>query len=104
MKRLSYLQSALQIFPSSLIYSQQSRPLNKQRRAEKRPFVMYSNAKDIAHGVVIQTGLIWGFKINIFFKSYGGLINRVRILKLGLERDGQKGWPQASKQTFNGHL
>ena len=37
MKRLRYLQSTLQIFPSSLIYSQQSRPLNKQRKAERDP-------------------------------------------------------------------
>lgn len=37
MKRLCYLQSTLQIFPSSLIYSQQSRPLNKQRKAERDP-------------------------------------------------------------------
>lgn len=33
MKRLCDLQSALQVFPSSLIDGQQSRPLNRQRKA-----------------------------------------------------------------------
>lgn len=33
MKGLRDLQSALEVFPSSLIHSQQSRPLDKQSRA-----------------------------------------------------------------------
>lgn len=88
MKRLCYLQSALQIFPSSLIHSQQSRPLNKQRKAERSLCCTLCTRGIVGGGGwgVIQTGRIWGFKVKIFFKYHGGSINMVRILKLGLER------------------
>lgn len=54
----------------------------------------------------MQTGLIWEFKIKIFFKYCGGWINMVRILKLGLERLPKRmttGFGEDSA-AFNWHL
>lgn len=67
---------------------------------------MYFTPRTFAQGVVMQTGLIWEFKIKIFFKYCGGWINMVRILKLGLERLPKRmttGFGEDSA-AFNWHL
>lgn len=86
---------------SHLLWSTVSRAvplINKGKQKKALCHVLHT--KDIAHGVVIQTGLIWEFKIKIFFKYCDGSINMVRILKPGLERtpikDGHRFWRRFS--------
>jgi hypothetical protein len=65
MKRLSNLQSTLEIFPSPLIYGQQSRPLDKERKQPKE------KEKDMVDGMVLYTGLAQGLSIKIVCKRHG---------------------------------
>lgn len=87
---------------SHLLWSTVSRAvplINKGK--QKKASCQVRHTKDIARGLVIQTGLSWGLEMKLFFRYCGGTINMARILKPGPEmtfkKDGHRLWRRFSR-------